>query len=402
MAGIRVGPGVLVAAAFIGPGTVTTATVAGAAHGYVLGWGIVCSVLATIVLQEMAARLGVVGRIGLGTAIRHKAASRAGFFLAASLVVLAIGVGNAAYQAGNLSGALLGLDLLTGFAERLKLPILILTGLVVAGLLWSGRVTPVKNLLTVLVLTLSVSYFIGALLVGIDWAALLKGLLPLRLPTGAELTLISLVGTTVVPYNLFLHADAAKAHYRTSDELRAARLDTYLSVVLGGTVTLLIASLSAAVYEQGVGLELTSASQLAAPLSEVLGPAGNYLVGLGLLAAGFTSAITAPLAAAYAMTGLFGWLNEERSTGFRVSWMVVLLTGVVFAALGFAPVALIMLAQAANGLLLPIIAGFLLWCANDKELLGKLANSPQRNLAGATVVLLSLVLGLRSLSKVLF
>ena len=67
---IRLGPGLLVTAAFIGPGTVTTASVAGAQFGFALLWAVVFSVIATLILQEMAARLGVIGRCGLGEALR--------------------------------------------------------------------------------------------------------------------------------------------------------------------------------------------------------------------------------------------------------------------------------------------------------------------------------------------
>jgi manganese transport protein len=61
-----------VAAAFIGPGTVTTATLAGANYGYTLLWALTFSIIATLVLQEMSARLGVVTGEGLGEAIRAR------------------------------------------------------------------------------------------------------------------------------------------------------------------------------------------------------------------------------------------------------------------------------------------------------------------------------------------
>jgi NRAMP (natural resistance-associated macrophage protein)-like metal ion transporter len=72
-----IGPGLLVTAAFIGPGTVTTASRAGAAYGTSLLWAVAFSTLATIVLQEMAARLGLVTRQGLGEAIRGSSSHRA-------------------------------------------------------------------------------------------------------------------------------------------------------------------------------------------------------------------------------------------------------------------------------------------------------------------------------------
>ncbi|HEX5793967.1 MAG TPA: divalent metal cation transporter, partial [Rheinheimera sp.] len=65
------GPATLVTAAFIGPGTVVTASLAGANYGYALIWALVFSVAATMVLQEMAARLGIVTGRGLGENLRQ-------------------------------------------------------------------------------------------------------------------------------------------------------------------------------------------------------------------------------------------------------------------------------------------------------------------------------------------
>ena len=109
----KFGPGLLVTAAFIGPGTVTKATTAGANYGYALVWAIVFSVFATVVFQEMAARLGIVTKAGLGEAIRQTITNPVIRFLSLSLVVTAIVVGNAAYQAGNIAGAATGLATLT-------------------------------------------------------------------------------------------------------------------------------------------------------------------------------------------------------------------------------------------------------------------------------------------------
>lgn len=99
----------MVAAAFIGPGTVTTATLAGGNFGFTLLWAVAFSVIATLVLQEMTCRLGVVGKLGLGDAIVQKTHSRGLYIPAAALVICAIFIGNAAYEAGNITGAAVGL-----------------------------------------------------------------------------------------------------------------------------------------------------------------------------------------------------------------------------------------------------------------------------------------------------
>jgi len=110
----KIGPGALVTAAFIGPGTITTCTLAGASFGYALLWGMVFSVAATIILQEMAARLGIISHNGLGEALRTHFSKPASKLFTAILVISAITIGNAAFQTGNLLGASLGLETLFG------------------------------------------------------------------------------------------------------------------------------------------------------------------------------------------------------------------------------------------------------------------------------------------------
>ena len=123
------GPGAMVAAAFIGPGTVTVCTLAGVDFGYGLLWAMLLSVLATMVLQEMAARVGLVTGQGLTHVLREQLHNRPWSRAIVLLLILcAVVVGNAAYEAGNISGGRLGLETLLGvegqdFARYLSLPI---------------------------------------------------------------------------------------------------------------------------------------------------------------------------------------------------------------------------------------------------------------------------------------
>ena len=113
----NIGPGPLVAAAFIGPGTVTVCTIAGVTHGFTLLWAMLLSIIATIVLQEMSARLGVISQKGLSEVIRTEISNPFFRILAVVLILSAIVIGNAAYEAGNISGGVLGLEALTGSAS---------------------------------------------------------------------------------------------------------------------------------------------------------------------------------------------------------------------------------------------------------------------------------------------
>lgn len=114
------GPGLLISASFIGPGTVTTATVTGASFGFALTWAIVFSIVATIILQEMSARLGLMGGLSTGEAMRETFESPVAKLLMISLIVTAIGIGGAAYAGGDTTGTALALSDVTG----LSIPVL--------------------------------------------------------------------------------------------------------------------------------------------------------------------------------------------------------------------------------------------------------------------------------------
>ncbi|MDG1389586.1 MAG: Nramp family divalent metal transporter [Halioglobus sp.] len=393
------GPGLLVTAAFIGPGTVTTASIAGAGFGYALLWTLLFSVVATAVLQEMSARLGLVTRRGLSQAIRETFAGRWYGPLAVFLVVAAVGFGNAAYEAGNITGAALGLQGISGIPSWIWA---LAVGLSSGALLLSGRYSLIEHVLVALVLLMSTVFLLTFLMVRPPLETLVAGMLQPSLPEGSLLTAIALIGTTVVPYNLFLHSSAVQEKWREdlpiADSLRAARVDTGLSIGLGGLITLAIMSTAAAAFF-GSGAQV-SAANIAQQLEPLLGSAARYFFAAGLFAAGLSSAVAAPLAAAYAVCGALGWERELSSLRFRMVWLLVLASGTFFAVIGTSPLAAILFAQAANGLLLPVCAVFLLLVMNRSQQLGDYRNGIASNVLGVFVVLVTLGLGGLKLLKV--
>jgi Mn2+/Fe2+ NRAMP family transporter len=395
-----------VAAAFIGPGTVTTATLAGARFGTALLWALVFSTLATMALQEMAARLGLVTGRGLGEAIRQRYPSGIPRVMAVALVVLAIAGGNAAYQTGNLLGGSLGLEGVLGGDVRLWVALL---GGVAFALLWSGSYRIVERFMVAMVGVMSLVFLATALRLlpealgagGVGGiGAFLGDLLIPSLPPGSLLVAVGLVGTTVVPYNLFLHAAAVGERYRGEEDLSSARLELVLSIGLGGVVSMAILLTAAGTSGEG-GVAVEGAADMARSLEPVLGSWARFFFAAGLFAAGMTSAVTAPLAAAYATAGVLGWPRSLKDGRLRVVWGGVLGIGVLLGVLGVRPIPAILFAQAANGILLPAVAVFLLMAVNDGALMKGRANGLPSNLLGGLVVLVTAVLGGRALLSVL-
>lgn len=390
---LPIGPGALVAAAFIGPGTVTACTLAGANFGFALIWALAFATIATIILQDMSARLGVMGRVGLGEALVGTTGNRFVKWAAAGLVLAALALGNAAYEAGNLSGGALGLEAIFGTAGQTRRILILVLAAIAAGVLLFGRYKLIERVLVALVIVMSLAFAASAILVQPDLGAMLGGLVP-RVPEAGLVTSVALIGTTIVPYNLFLHAGAAREHWpqATPRALQEARRDTRVSVGFGGLVSILILT-TAASSLFGSGQAISGADDMAAAIAPAFGEAARYLVGTGLFAAGLTSSITAPLATAYALSEIAG--KPPAGKVFKGVTLAILLTGTLVALMGYRPVSLIFVAQVANGLLLPIVAAFLLVAMNRRSLLGDQVNGALANLLGALVILVTFGLGLR-------
>lgn len=390
----KIGPGVLVAAAFIGPGTVTACTLAGVGFGYALLWAMLLSIMATMVLQEMAARLGIITQKGLAAVIKQELKTPWLRNLMVGIILSAILIGNAAYEAGNIGGAALGLEAIFGSALMKYYPFII--GFCAFVLLYIGNYKILERVLVTLVIVMSLSFVITAIITKPDLIAISKGLFIPSIPEGGILTIIALVGTTVVPYNLFLHASLVKEKWKSTQDLKTAKRDSFISIALGGLVSMAIIIAATTIK----GNEVTSAMDMALGLEPLYGNAAKYFIGIGLFAAGVTSAITAPLAAAYVANSIFGWKASMNQFKFKLVWMFILLVGVLFMSLGYKPIEIIKFAQIANGLLLPIIAIFLVWIVNKTSVMGKFKNSIVQNVFGIFIILLSIALGAKSILKV--
>lgn len=395
-----IGPGALTAAAFIGPGTVTTATLAGAGYGYALVWALVFATVAAVILQETAARLGVVGRRGLGEAIMDRFAETPVLkWMCGALIVAALFIGNAAYEGGNIAGAALGVE--AAFPDTAPRGWVAGAIATLAGsILVFGGYRIIEKVLIGAVLAMTFAFATALIIIGPDWLAMLKGAVVPSIPLGAFPIVLGLIGTTIVPYNLFLHAAAARKRWNNADGLSEARFDARLSIGVGGVVSILVLSTAAASLF-GAGVTIAGAADMARQLEPAFGASATHLLAVGLFAAGLSSAITAPLATGFAAAELFGFESDPKDIRFRAVAGTILVIGAIVAITGAKPIEIILFAQIANGVLLPVVAVFLLYAANNKALLGRHANGFLANAAGLIVTLVAAMLGLRGVLRAL-
>jgi Mn2+/Fe2+ NRAMP family transporter len=374
----------VISAAFIGPGTITTAITAGATHQLQLLWAVSLGTLGCLVLQEVSARIV----IGSGLTLRQAAQQAFGIRFG-KILMFVVGVsvfaGCLAYEAGNILGAVSGLNLLAGADTRW-----LTFGVAAAAfvVLWTNKRQVISWIMTFLVAMMGLAFFVLAFRQSFSFAEVVARSTVPGFPPGSSLLILGLVGTTIVPYNIFLGSGISKGK-----TIPLMRFGLAISVLVGGMIT-------AAILIAGTAVgTFTSFAELAQGLEHKLGVVGSLALAVGLFAAGFSSAITAPYASSIIASTVFGWTDQKR---LRLVWGAVLLTGFFFGISGIKPIPVILTVQALNGLILPLLVVLLIGVVNHRAVI------PVQHLPGLLYNLLLLLMlgsvvliGLNQVEKVL-
>jgi len=396
----NIGPGLIITSAFIGPGTVTLCSLSGIEFGYSLIWCVIFSIIATCYLQELSSRLGIISRKGLSDVLKENKnhiIKKSSYIL----IVLSLLIGNTAYESGNISGTVMGLETFLGSgiihnssASINIYPILI--GIILVGIILVGSYNVFEKLLVGLVFIMSITFIITAILSKPSLSDLISGLKPSVDKTN-YLYVIGLIGTTVVPYNLFLHSYIAKKKWKTIEDYKLSIPDTIISILIGGIISISIIITAASNNHLVNGSNIKNAIDLGGQLTPYLGDFSKYFISIGLFSAGITSSITAPIATSYALSGIFNYKAEWKDKNFKIVAILIILFGIIFSSINYSPIIIIKLAQFINGLFLPLISIFLLWAINQKKIMGNYINSIGYNLLGIVIIMVSILIGLKSL-----
>ncbi|QSE97872.1 Nramp family divalent metal transporter [Fulvivirga lutea] len=369
----------VISAAFIGPGTLATATSAGSQYGLQLIWPLVLSTIACLVIQEMSARVTISSGRPLGNLISDLFSNR--------LIVYAIGLmvitGCLAYQAGNILGAVSGISLIFTIDKKW---VILLLGLIIFILISANSFDKLLKWLGYLVALMGIFFLFMAFTTEFSMQQVLVHSLIPSIPEGSSWLVIGLIGTTIVPYNIFLGSGIGEG--RTMADMR---FGLTISVVLGGLISIAILIIATNMNGRVTFLDLANY------LGSTWGNWAYYLMGFGLFAAGLTSSITSPVAAALIAKSVYKGSKDSTVIYVRV-WQVILISGLIFGLLDFQPIPIIIAAQAFNGLILPALVSILFLIANNKKLIDtKYLNSNWSNIVSLLIIDVVTVIGFRGL-----
>ncbi len=393
-----IGPGAVITAAFIGPGTVTTCIKSGYETGYSLLGIMIIAILVAIVIQIFAAKIGIVTQVGLSKNIRENTYSVFGKVMTSCLIAFAIFVGNSAFEAGNITGGVIGITGIMG-SGFIEFKVLVISTVIFA-LLWRGKYKRVERILEVAVLVMATCFIIAAVLAKPNLSQVFKEMINFEIINKNFMMIGALIGTTVGPYSIFLHSEIAAERWHNLNDIKYMVFDTIVSIGVGGIISCCIIIVAAATAEKLFISEMTI-ENFGMALSAPIGKSGQIIFYLGLLAAGVTSAITAPLAAAYTIIGIFSSKNTNKQEWkFKIIWILVLLIGTIVSVVwGNSPAEVIIIVQFINSIVLPIIMIFLFRSLNNIQM-KKFKNTLFMNIVLLFLIVIFILLGLSNIIQI--
>jgi len=364
------GPGYLVAVGYMDPGNWATGVAAGSAFGYELLWVIVLSNAMAIVLQTLAARLGIATGRDLAQACRDSYPQPV-VWLLWILCELSI----CATDLAEVVGTSIALKLLFG------IPIgwgVVLTALDVLVVLWlQGRgMRYVEASIAALVALVLACFAFELVIARPDLAAMARGLVPDPSAAGDPGRLylaVGIIGATVMPHNLYLHSSLVQTRRYALDAtgrgaaIRFATADLvaalFIAVMVNGAILILAA---AALHGAGRPTELQDAYQL---LSPVLGvSAAGVVFGVALLASGKSSTLTATLSGQIVMEGFLALSLPAWARRLVTRALAIIPALLVVAACGESGLSrLLVLSQAVLSLQLPFAVVPLIRLTSDRS-----------------------------------
>jgi Mn2+/Fe2+ NRAMP family transporter len=361
------GPGLITGFSGNDAGGVTTYTTVGAHYGYALLWLLLIASISLLVMLETCARMGAATGKGLSDLIREKFGVRWTI-----IAMLALLVANASNVIAEYAGIAASLGLL-GVPTTISVPV---AGVVIWALIVFASYRVVERALLLLLFAF-IAYPLSVIVLRPDWSAVGEGLVPTLISDPAVLVAaLALVGTTVTPYLLFYVQASVVDKGIDRASSRYAVVDAWLGATLAGLMAFFIVVVAGTVLFPA-GVDVGSASDAAGALRPLAGDLAVTLFGMGLLGASLLGAVVMPLSTSYAICEAFGWesgISRRFSEAPVFMGLVTLLLGAGALVVLLVPQAsllpLILVSQAVNGLLLPIVLFFIVRIATDRTVMG--------------------------------
>jgi len=352
------GPGLIAGLSDDDPAGITTYSVLGTRYGYQMLWVLGVSTIALVMFQSLGARIGVVTGQGLAGLIRQKFGARS-----AIVAILALLIANIGTTAAEFAGIAAGFELFE-IPRQIAVPG---TALLVSVLVLRGGFKGIERVLLGLS-AIFICYIAAGILARPDWGAAFTGLLVPTMPLTRDAVVIATatLGTTLAPWGLAFIQSYAVDKRLTTESLPYLRVDVITGALLTGIIGFFV-------------VVSCDAADAAAALEPLAGTLAKDLFAVGLIGAAVLAASILPLSTAYSVSDLTGSpaaLDDDLRSAplFYGTFALVTVIGVGLVLLPGAPlVAILVLTQVLNAVLLLPLLWFMHGIARDRDLMGDLS-----------------------------
>jgi Mn2+/Fe2+ NRAMP family transporter len=368
---------------------------AGATFGYQLIWVIPVGVVGIIVYSEMCGRVAAVSGKAVFDAIRERVGFKAGLgALVASEVV------NLLTLTAEIGGVAIALQLLSGLPYR---ALLIVAALALAVIIWVTSFEWIERLFGYGGLCMVV-FAVAAVKLTPDWGKVAGGFVP-HVPHNDPLLYayftVGLLGAAMTPYEVYFYSSGGVEDGWSPKDLGLNRANAIIGYALGGFLSVSLMIVGAALF-LGKGIAPEHLGTIALGSAEPLGQLGLLLGLLGILFAVGGASIDTVFSGAYNLAQFCGWewgryRHPRGAPRFALTWMVLLLLGMLIAMTGVDPVALTEYAVIFSVVALPLTYVPILLVANDRSYMGRYVNKRLANTLGLVYLV---VIALVSLSAI--
>jgi NRAMP (natural resistance-associated macrophage protein)-like metal ion transporter len=382
------GPGLIAANAGNDAGGIATYASVGARYGYDLLWMMVLITVSLIVVQEMAARMGVVTGKGLAELIREQYGVRWSAFAMVSVLIANLGI---------CISEFVGIGAALGLAHVPKYASVPIAAAVVWLLLVRGSYKVAERIFVLMTIPFF-AYPIAAVLAHPHWGSVGHAVVApqFRLSSGYLFLFVATAGTTITPFMQLYVQSAVVERGVSTDELNAERAEVTAGSIFANLVaSFIIIATGATLFVHG-DHTVNDAADAARALAPFAGRYAEALFAVGLLGASLLAAAILPVTAAYVIAETFGFEKGIRHRPSDAPVFVgvittLIVTGTVVALIpGIPAIKLLVAVQVVNGVLLPVTLFFVWRLASNRKLMGDYANGRSFNVvAGVTVALTS-------------
>ncbi len=386
-----VGPGFITAALVIGPGSITVASKIGAILGYSTLWVVMFSSILMITYTIMGAKIGIVLRESFLTSVAFKFGKVVAIFIGVSGFLVTIG-----FQVGNNVGV--GIALKSMFGGTVKFWIIIFAFIAIF-LLWSSNnvYRLLENIMTFLIAVMVVSFLINLFMAKPNVEEILRGFIPKPIPNFQLIIPIS--ATTFSVASACFQSYLVRWKKWTERDMALALRDSIIGIITVTMITMVIMITSATILKPA-GIKVNSAMEMAMQLQPLLGSLSKWLFLFGLWAGAFSSFMVSATMGGTLLADGFGLGDGMESINVKFFSSLVIIIGALITILfGENPINLLIVAQSATIIVVPVIAIIMFIFSNNKKVIRKYNNRLIANIFGILGIIWTIYLSIMELKK---